>query len=144
MNYNKKRHHLLNILSNQNLNVQLNRDKYIAVGVSYEEILKHLSTTELELGFLTAELYDNQEIGYHNAFEIEGLYAENKGITAFSNKKYLKLSRKEKIDNIKDIIQIIIPVLSIVVAILAITLKIKNINLENDKRFEKIEQKLKK
>ena len=64
MNYNKKRHHLLNILSNQNLNVQLNRDKYIAVGVSYEEILKHLSTTELELGFLTAELYDNQEISF--------------------------------------------------------------------------------
>lgn len=142
MNYNLKRHKLLEILAHQNLNVQLEKPSYLTIGVSYEEICKDLDVTELELGFLTAELYDNKEIGYHDAYNVEGLFAENKEITAYSNKKYLKLSRKGKIENIKDIIQIVIPVLSVVVAILALTLRLESINSENEKRFQKIEQKI--
>lgn len=142
MNYNLKRHQLLEILANQNLSVQLKKPGYSVLGISYEEIYKTLNITELDLGLLTAELYDNKEIGYHNNYNVEGLYAENKGITAYSNKKYLKLSRKEKTENIKDIIQIVIPVLSVLMAILTLTLKIENINNENEKRFQKIEHKI--
>jgi hypothetical protein len=142
MNYNVKRHKLLELLSNQNINVQLEKPGFMALGVSYEEIYSKLNLTDFQLLKLTSELYENKEIGYHNAYDIEGLYAENKGISAFSNKKYLKLYRKGIIEYIKDIIQILIPVLSVIIAFLALTIKIQNVNSENEEHFKDIRNEI--
>jgi hypothetical protein len=142
MNYNIKRHKLLEILTEQNLNVQLDKPGFQILGISYDEIYKKLNITDFQLLELTSELYDNKEIGYHNAYEVEGLYAKNKGIAAYSNKKYLKLYKKSIVENVKDVIQIAIPVLSVIVAIVALTIKIETVNNQNEKRFNDIEKKV--
>jgi hypothetical protein len=142
MNYTIKKHKLLEILAIQNVNVQTGEAKVHVLGISYDEIHKKLNVTHNQLLTLTSELFENKEIGYHNAHNFEGLYAETKGIAAYSTKKYLKLNRKIAIDNIKDIIQIVIPVISLIVAVFAITLKIESFNHKNEERIENLEKRI--
>ncbi len=72
INYNLKRHKLLEVLSTQNLNVQLRKEGCLALGISYEEIYSKLNINAFELLIITSELYENKEIGYHNAIILKG------------------------------------------------------------------------
>ena len=143
MNCTIKKHELLKMLAVHYINVQTKKADSHILGISFDDIHKKLNVNHQELLTLTSELFDNAEIGYHNAHNVEGLYAENKGISAYSNKKYLKKYRKSIIDNIKDITQIIIPILSVIIAILAITLKIENFNQKNQKQIDDLKSKIK-
>ncbi|AIJ37139.1 hypothetical protein K5L04_07085 [Flavobacterium psychrophilum] len=144
INYNLKRHKLLEVLSTQNLNVQLRKEGCLALGISYEEIYSKLNINAFELLIITSELYENKEIGYHNAYNIEGLYSETLGISAFSNGKYKKAHWNEIISKIKDVTQIVIPVLALIIAIITLTTKLENSELKNKKELNQIKASIEK
>jgi hypothetical protein len=138
MTLNNKRHKLLEFLSNHKNNVKLKRTQSIGIGVSYEEIYKELNCKDVDLQLITAELYSSDEIGFFNAYNIVGLYATEKGVASFSNKKYRRLNNAFIKNSIKDLVQIIIPVLSLVITILVII----NNDSKKTKEIKAIEQKL--
>lgn len=142
MNYNLKRHKLLEILATQNINKNLNVEGYNVLGVSFDSICKKLNVDEFELKKITSELYQQKEIGYHNTYDTVGLYADHFGITAYSNKKYLKLNNKYIIENLKNIVQVVIPILSLIVAFMAIYTKINTINERTEKELQQIKKEI--
>src|SRR5574343_1232649 len=133
MNLYKKRHKLLELLSKHRNNVELNKAKYNAFGVTFEDIYKSLNCNDDELHIITSELYTSQEIGYHNAYDIIGLFAKEKGLSAFSNKKYLKLWWDNLFNISKNIVQIFIPILSLIIAYVALTTKSSNLQKQSEK-----------
>gem|GEM_PF-6613006 len=72
------------------------------------------------------------------------MYAKEAGVASFSDKKYLKLAYKNKIDKIKDVVQIVIPIISLLIALGAIYFKVENFNRENELKFKKLEEKIEK
>ena len=144
MNSNLLRHQILEILTKQYIIAENSSEP---LGVSFTVIESELKCTNVFLRQSISELYDNKEIGYHDAYDIIGVHATEKGVASFSNKKYWRIDRLTKVNFIKDCIQIIIPVLSLIVAVLAITMKIDNANeatrksqIEVLKRVESLEK----
>jgi hypothetical protein len=125
MNSNVLRHRLLGILTKQYIISEKSND---TLGVSFTDIESDLKCTDTFLRQSISELFENKEIGYHDAYDIIGIYATEKGVASFSTKKYWRTDRLIKVNFIKDCIQIIIPVLSLIVAVLAITMKIETVN----------------
>lgn len=142
MKINLKRHKLLKILGNKDISFQLRKEGVNSIGVSFEDIYKGLKCNEYELKKITSELYENEEIDYHDAYNIVGLYIKKKGLASYSNKKYISLYNNWIINSVKTLIQIIIPILSLLIAFVAISLKIKNINTETNRRLIQAENKI--
>jgi hypothetical protein len=138
MNIDAKRHKLLEILSKQRNDLDLNKAEYNALGVSFEKIFEVLNCNEDELKLITSELYTSEEIGYHDAYNIVGLFAKDNGATAFSNKKYRKRIIERRKERIKFIVQTAIPILALIVAILSLSLKFDNLKLQSDKELNEI------
>lgn len=138
MNLNKKRHKLLELLSIHRNNVQLKKAKYNALGVSFTDLHAELNCNDNELQIITAELYSSDEIGYHDAHNITGLFATKNGLSAYSNKKYIKLFWENIFNLSKNIVQIFIPVLALIVAILSFTLKFDNIQKQSGKELKEV------
>jgi hypothetical protein len=88
MNIDTKKHKLLEILTQQRKDLELKKAEYNALGVPFDKLYNELDCDEDELHSITSELYTSEEIGYHNAFNIVGLFAKVNGVTAFANKKY--------------------------------------------------------
>ena len=142
MNLNKKRHKLLELLSKQRNNVELKKAKYNALGVSFTDLYVELNCNDDELQIITAELYTSDEIGYHDAHNITGLFAKNNGLSAYSNKKYIKLFWENIFNVSKNIVQIFIPVLALIVAILSFTLKFDNLQKQSEKELQEVKSLL--
>lgn len=142
MNLNKKRHKLLELLSKHRNNVELKKAKYNALGVSFTELYAELNCNDDKLQIITAELYTSDEIGYHDAHNITGLFAKNNGLSAFSNKKYIKLFWENIFNVSKNIVQIFIPVLALIVAILSFTLKFDNLQKQSEKELQEVKSLL--
>ena len=141
MNLHLKRHKLLGILAKQRGDLKLKKADPMILGVSTESILKDLNCNEDELELITSELHTQDEIKYFNAHGVVGFFARPNGVSAFSDKKYLRLNNSRIKSNLKDFVQIIIPILSLVIAVLAISLKINNLNSKTDKEIKAIELK---
>ena len=142
MNIDTKRHKLLGILTKQRKYLELKKAEYNALGVSYEKIYKELKCNEDELHSITSDLYTSEEIGYHDAYNIVGLFAKDKGLTAFSNKKYHNRVIERRKEIVKFFVQTVIPILALVVAILSLSLKFDNLKMQSDKELQKLEDKL--
>ncbi|MDK2773326.1 MAG: hypothetical protein KYX68_14065 [Flavobacterium sp.] len=142
MNLYKKRHKLLELLSKHRNNVELNKAKYNALGVSFEEIYKELKCNDDELHVITSELYTSDEIGYHDAYNIIGLFAKDKGLSAFSNRKYIKLWWDNLFNISKNIVQIFIPILSLIIAYVALTTKSNQIQKKSEKELQEVKELL--
>lgn len=142
MNLDLKRHKLLELLSKQRNNVELDKAEYNALGVSFEKIYKKLNCNEDELKLITSELYTADEIGYHDTYNIIGLFAKDKGLSAFANKKYSRIFWKRIADLTKNAVQIIIPILSLLIAFFALTIKIETLNSETEDKIDKIEKEI--
>lgn len=138
MNLYIKRHKLLELLSKHRNNVELNKAKHNALGVAFEDIFKELNCNEDELCIITSELYTSDEIGYHNAHSITGLFAKDKGLTAFSNKKYKKLWWDNLFNISKNIVQILIPIFSLIIAYVALTTKSNNLHKHYEKELQEV------
>ena len=137
MNINKKRHELLSLLYKKRADAELRRSDNI-IGVSFEEIEKSLNLTQDELLIVTSELIELEEISFHDASGIKGLFCSKKGATSFANKKYLRANNARIKNDIKDIVQIIIPVLSLIITVMVIALN----SSEKTKEIKAIEQKV--
>lgn len=138
----KKRHELLKLLSIRCVEIQLGKIKENGIGVSYEEICKSLDCDRHKLYEISNLLYDEKEIDYFDAYNIKGLYAKSKGITSYTDKKYLKLKNSRIKNNIKDIVSIVIPVLSLLIALFTIWYKVDTINSKNEIEIKEIKEKL--
>ncbi|GAA4276000.1 hypothetical protein [Aquimarina mytili] len=101
-----------------------------------------MKCNRFELEKISSELYQNKEIGYYD-YDFKGLYIEEKGVASYSNKKYYSLFINWITDSIKLGVQIFIPVLSLLIAYMALSLKLKNTNIENERRIIHLENKLK-
>ncbi|SCZ01732.1 hypothetical protein [Flavobacterium caeni] len=141
MNRDKKRHKILEILSKQFLACEAGSERIL--GVKFEEITKYVGCDEKTLRELSSILYENKEIGYHDAHGVTGMYSKEAGVAAYSDRKYLRLAYKNKIDKVKDIIQIVIPIISLLIALAAIFFKVETFNRENEQKFKILEEKIK-
>ena len=138
MNLHLKRHKLLGVLSKQRGDLKLRKADPMILGVSSESILKDLNCSEDELELITSELRTQDEIKDFDADGVKGFFARPNGVSAFSNKKYLRLNNSRIKNNAKDLVQIIIPVLSLLITLVVI---LKD-NSKNTKEIQTIEQKL--
>lgn len=130
MNIDAKRHKLLGILAKQRRDLELKKAEYNALGVSFDRIYKELNCDEDELHSITSDLYTSDEIGYHDAQNIVGVFCKDKGVTAFSNKKYLTRINERR----KDLIKIILPILALVISLAS--LYFSNFSNIRKSRFE--------
>lgn len=131
MSKNYKRHQLLKLLADQHIKKEIGKANSLALGVPFEIIYKELKCNDYQLRELSAVLCENGEIGYQDAYGIKGLFAEEKGISAYSERKYIREHNKRLKDNIKDVVQIFIPTISLLIAYLAITTKVDNLANSN-------------
>lgn len=134
----RKRHKLLKLLSIHRNNVELGKAKQNALGVSFEIIFKELNCNEDKLQIITSELYTSDEIGYHNAHNINGLFATDKGLSAFSNRKYIKIYWDNFFNTAKNIVQVFIPVFSLIIAYVALTTKSDNLQKQYEKELQEV------
>lgn len=142
MNLELKRHKLLGILSKQRNDLELKKAEYNALGVTFEKIHKELNCNKDELKLITSELYTEDEIGYHDAYDIVGVFAKDKGLSAFANKKYYRIYWKRISDLTKNAVQIIIPILSLLIAFVALTSKIESLNKSTDNKIDNLEKQV--
>ncbi|MEE9363109.1 MAG: hypothetical protein V3U92_10980 [Cellulophaga sp.] len=142
MNLNLKRHKLLGILSKQRNDLELKKAEYNALGVTFERIFEELNCNEDELKLIESELYSCEEIGYHDTYNIVGLFVKDNGLSSFSNKKYKHLYWKRITDLTKNGVQIIIPILSLLIAYVALTIKFESLNKSTDNKLDNLEQQV--
>jgi len=142
MNYNLKRHKLLKILSNQYVKFdsldEANSDK---LAVDYNEIYKALNCNSYRLRFIISPLMDEKEIdSFNNGYE--GLFAYEKGLSAFTDKKYFRKFINSILNKIKDFVHIVIPVFSLFIAYIALTGNFKAGNVEQDILLQEMQHKI--
>ena len=137
-----KRHKLLGILSKQRNDLELKKAEYNALGVPFEKIYSELNCNEDELKLITSELYTADEIGYHDAYDIVGVFAKDNGLSAFANKKYSRIYWKRISDLTKNAVQIIIQVLSLLIAFIALSIKIESLNKTTDNKIDNLEKQV--
>lgn len=87
---------------------------------------------------ITSDLYTSDEIGYHDAYNIIGLFAKDKGTTAFTNKKYKRRISERRKEETKFLVQTLIPILALIVAILSLSIKFENIKTETFKELKQL------
>ena len=90
---NRKRHKLLKLLSEQYLGVDSEQDGYDTIGVSFKDLTNGLNCSEKRIRIIAFNLIDIGEIAHCNDGKIIGLRALDKGVSAFSDKKYIKENR---------------------------------------------------
>lgn len=137
-----KRHKLLEILSKRVIDIELRNVKENAIGVSYEKICESLGCDRNELYKLSNILFDEKEVGGHNTYGVIGMYATSKGISSYTDKKYLRLRNSRRKNNIKDIISIIVPILSLTIALVTIWAKVDTINSKNEKELNEMRKEI--
>jgi len=138
MNIDTKRHKLLGILTEQRKNVELKKEGYNTLGVAFENIYSGIDCDKDELHSITSELYTSDEIGYHDAYNIVGLFAKDNGVTAFANKKY----NNRIIERRKERVKFILPILAILISSASLYFsKFANID---EKQFDKVNKEMQK
>lgn len=142
MNLNLKRHKLLRILSKQRNDLELEKAEYNSLGVTFEKIFEGLNCDEDELKLITSELYTCEEIGYHDANNVIGLFAKGNGLSAFANKKYYRQYWKRITELTKNAVQIIIPILSLLIAFVALTIKFESLNKSTENKIDNLEKQV--
>ncbi|WP_420553084.1 hypothetical protein [Tenacibaculum aiptasiae] len=140
MNLDRKRHKLLELLTKQRKNVELKKNGFDTLGVPFKILLEELNCNEDQLHSITSELYSSDEIKYHDANQVIGLYVRPLGMTAFTNKKYLKRINTR----IKDIIKFWIAIIAIAISLGSFYIsKVKNIsNSAFDKESKELKLKI--
>lgn len=137
---NKKRHELLGVLAKEFANASP-EGSILDIIVTVPTILKKVKISYDEFIFMSEELKVNSEIKYfqvENHFDSPAFYIESRGLTAYANKKYLKVDREEFREDIKFWAQLILPVLSFLIAAIALYLNIKT---QSDINIVKTSQK---
>lgn len=141
MNSNLLRHKLLGILSERLAFAEDKKGE--TLGVAFDDIYRQLKCNETELRILISELLENKEIGYVDDGIIIGLHAWEKGVAAYSTKKYRYVFWKKLFGSISLSVNIIIPVLSFIISCIALYISITSNNSTKNKKQETVKQQLK-
>lgn len=142
MNSNLLRHKLLRILSERFAYAEDKSGE--TLGVSFDEIYRQLKCNETELRILISELLENKEIGYVDDDIIIGLHAWEKGVAAYSTKKYKYVFWKKVFGSISMSVNIIIPVFSFIISCIALYVSITTSNsAQKYKEQQAVEQQSK-
>lgn len=139
MNSNILRHRLLGILTKQYIIAEKSSEP---LGVSFTVIESELKCTDVFLRQSISELYENKEIGYHDAYDIVGVHATEKGVASFSNKRYWKIFWTSIKDSVKYWFQILVPILSLLVAFVAVTHDLKEHNEETNIQLREMKSQI--
>lgn len=139
MNSNLLRHRLLGILTKQYI---IAEKSHKPLGVSFKDIEIELKSSDSFVRMSISELYENEEIGYHDAYDIVGVHATKKGVASFSNKKYWRIYWINIKDSIKYWFQILVPILSLLVAIFAVTHDFKANNVETNTQLQEMKSQI--
>lgn len=115
MNKNLKRHKLLGLLSSQYVKVKSKHESIL--GVDFETLEQSLKCTREQLIELSSTLITEEEIDYHDAYSVKGLYAKPKGVSSYSIKKYKLENEKITFDRIRNWVQTSIPIISLLITI---------------------------
>ena len=142
MDIDYKRHILLKVLTNQRINLELKKAPNNVLGVSFDIICKELNCNRDYLNLVTSELFISEEIEYHDAGNIVGLFITEKGKTSFSNKKYYNRIKDRYKERVKFFVQITIPVLALIVAILSFSLKLENFRIELNNEIQELRENI--
>lgn len=137
MKENLFRHKILEILSKHYVKTEV--DDGFILGLPFELLYKKTNLDKYRFREITSVLYDEKEIEYHDANGVIGIFSTEKGLASFSSKKYYKLFWNNIFDNLKSIIQIIIPVLSLVITIMVINKD----DLKTTKEIQKMKNEIK-
>jgi hypothetical protein len=114
MNKDFKKHKLLKILANQRNQATLSNGKNTNPGISIDHLIKKMNCDKEELLYIINEPLDNKEISRIEVEGHEGLYAERKGSTAFTNQKYKKRLWSYRKENVKFIFGFLASVIAII------------------------------
>jgi len=117
MNIDRKRHRLLSIVSERLVEIELDKNSEHMLGVSLEELMIKLNCTDIELRKIVSKLFEEKEVGLYDV-SYKGFYCEEKGLTSFHDKKYLREIEKRVFERIKNWVQVLIPVLSLIFSII--------------------------
>lgn len=140
MNFNRKRHKTLKILSKKYIQFESGQtESNFILGTDFKDLRSKLKCDKNKCELVFAPLFTNVEVEYTNV-GVDGLSLTQIGLTAFVEKKYSKQNNAILLGWLKTFVQIVIPILSLIVAILAITIKIKNLNSETSREIEAIEK----
>ncbi|WP_028123009.1 hypothetical protein [Epilithonimonas tenax] len=142
MDYNRQRHKVLKLLSVSKIQFNNgNRNSDFKFGVSYDNLQKELKYDADTCELVYAKLYQEGEVEHTNT-AVFGLQATQKGLSSYSEKKYLKENEKLIFDYLRNFVQIAIPIFSLIVAILAIQLKIETTNDKTNKKIDNLQKQL--
>lgn len=139
MNSNLLRHRLLGILARQYI---IAEKLHKPLGVSFKNIETELKSSESDVRMSLSELYENDEIRYHDAYDIIGVHATETGVASFSNKKYWRIYWTNLKDSVKYWFQILVPILSLLVALIAVTHDLKEHNEETSIQLKEMKSQI--
>lgn len=128
LKYNRARHKLLKVLFLRfpKLNLENYEEKinYSETGLLYREIDSMFANKDINRELLLSELYKSKEIVQFTKPELGCFIEENNGISALSNRKYLKENRNNLIK--------FITLFGTIFSIMAYSFNIYNISKNND------------
>jgi len=140
MKYNRTRHRVLGFLAKK-FNEDLSSKRADDSGLNFSEIDNLLRKKKNQRTLIVSELFKEKEIEYFRLNQVEGyMINPTLGLSAYSEKKYLKRNHEIIINWLKNLVQIIIPIAT--VAILALGLRIKNTDKAINKKFDVMNQKI--
>ncbi|GAL69085.1 hypothetical protein [Jejuia pallidilutea] len=142
MNLNRKRHKTLKLLSVSRIQFESGQsDSKTKFGMSFDELQKELKCDRTKCELIFSPLYSNEEIKYTNV-DVEGLISTRKGLTAFSEKKYLKENDKIIVNWLRNFVQIVIPVLALLIAYVSLTTKLESLKTQSDKELQVVKKSM--
>ncbi|WP_031428536.1 hypothetical protein [Flavimarina sp. Hel_I_48] len=148
MRYNKTRHLILEKLYKKYLDSITNSENKTKVtikeaGLTLKEINNLIKEDSFKRELILSELYKWNEIIFSETAGKGCFIEENSGISAYSNKKYLKKNEDIILNWLKNFVQIFIPLASLLIAILALSINFSKINAKNKEKIEKLEMRIK-
>ena len=142
MNFNRKRHKTLQLLSVSRIQFDSGRtEKDFKLGVSFEDLQKELKCDLDTCELIYSTLYFEKEVEHTNT-SVYGLFATQKGFTAYSDKKYIKENNKIILEYFKNFVQIVVPILSLIIALVAIIIKVDTLNRKTDIEIKTLNKEL--
>ncbi|SEB01100.1 hypothetical protein SAMN05443667_11531 [Flavobacterium gillisiae] len=139
MNNNRLKHKLLKILSKQYVISGFENAENTEIGLNDDIILPLLKVSIEEYELLKMSLFEEKEVFRHNPKYKLGLYATDKGVASFVNKKYKKRNEDIILNWFKVFVQIVVPVLALIIAVLSLTIKLDTLKMQSDKELQKLE-----
>ncbi len=144
MRYNRTRHSLLKKLSEKFLKEKDNPSNQAdVIGLTYEEIDLFLKNKKGKRELIFSELEKANEIVFFDLDSKKGCFIELKnGLSALTEKKYLKRNNTIILNWLRNFVQIFIPVASLLITILALSMNIEKNKKVNDEKIEKLELRI--